>query len=233
MINPFWYSSTPAPPPGGDPYFDDVVLLLHCDGSDGSTTFTDSSSYARTMTANGNAQVGTTVKKFGTGALLLDGNDYLSTPDAAELEFGSGDFTIELFVYVTNTAARTIVSKWTAGNQSWYFGAGAAGYGFYFSTNGSNATLALPLTSWPSTDTWIYLAVVRSGADLKLFVNGVQQGSTYNIGATALYNGTSLVTIGDDNNTNPGFRGSQDEIRITKGVARDVSVIPTAAFPDS
>lgn len=220
---------------GGDPYFANVVLLLHCDGTNGSTTFIDSSSYARTMTVVGNAQVGTSVVKFGTGALLLDGNDYISTPDGSELELGSGDFTIEAWCYVTDTTARTITSRWQAGNLSWYLSAGASGHGFYFSPNGSTPTLAIALTSWPSTNTWFHIAVTRSGANLRMFVNGTQHGSTYNISTTAIHNGTSLLTVGDDDNTNAGFIGSIDDVRITVGVARYTANFtpPTAAFPDS
>jgi hypothetical protein len=234
ILNPYAFSgAAPPPPPPGDPYFANVVLLLHFDGSDGSTTFTDSSSTARTITPVGNAQIDTDVFKFGTSSGLFDGNDYVYAADDTDFDFGSDDFTIEAWCYVTNATSRTIVAKWTLGQQSWYLGAGGAGYGFYISTTGSNAILALPLTSWPSTSTWFYIAVVRDGADLKLYVDGVQQGSTYNISTTALYNGSGPVTVGDDAATNVGFTGNLAEVRITTGVARDVTTVPTAAFPDS
>ena len=44
-------------------------LLLHCDGTNGSTSFPDSATPANTLTANGSAQVTTTGPKFGTGSL--------------------------------------------------------------------------------------------------------------------------------------------------------------------
>ena len=50
---------------GGDPYFANVSLLLHCDGSDASTTFTDSSSNGHTVTASNDAQIDTAQSKFG------------------------------------------------------------------------------------------------------------------------------------------------------------------------
>jgi len=190
---------------------------------------------AHTVTANGNAQIDTADKKFGTGSGLFDGNDYLSIPDDADFDFGSGDFTIECWCYVTNTASRTIISKWTSGQLSWFLGAGAAGYGFYISSTGANSVLACPLTSWPSTNTWFHIAVCRDGADLRLFVDGTQSGSTYNISTTTLFNGSGIVTIGDDANSNPGFYGQIDDVRITKAVARYTANFtpPTAAFPDS
>ena len=57
----------------GDVNFADVSLLLHGDGTSGSTTITDSSSNAVVVTANGNAQIDTAVKKFGTGSIEFDG----------------------------------------------------------------------------------------------------------------------------------------------------------------
>ena len=56
----------------------DAKLLIHCDGTDGSQSFYDSSPSGHTITAYGQAQVDTGVVKFGSGSLLLDGNgDYL------------------------------------------------------------------------------------------------------------------------------------------------------------
>ena len=55
LINPYRFAA------GGDPYFANVSLLLHCDGSSGSTTFTDHSSAARTVSPQGNANINTTI----------------------------------------------------------------------------------------------------------------------------------------------------------------------------
>ena len=71
-----------------DPDFASVVLLLHCNGADESTAFIDTSNSAHTITANGNAQVDTSEKKFGSGSLLLDGsNDSLSALDNIDWSF--------------------------------------------------------------------------------------------------------------------------------------------------
>ena len=76
-----------------------TVLLLHCDGTDASTTFTDSSSPAKTVTAVGDAQLDTAQFKFGTASGLFDGTgDELTVTDHADFDFGTGDFTIEFFV---------------------------------------------------------------------------------------------------------------------------------------
>ena len=81
-----------------------TVLLLHCNGVDESTTFTDSSGGGvgspHTVTAVGNAQIDTAQKKFDTGSALFDGTgDYLSLEDSDDWDFGTGDFTVDCWIY--------------------------------------------------------------------------------------------------------------------------------------
>ena len=54
-----------------DSDFDNVALLLSGDGSNGSTTFTDLSGNNNSVTANGDTQVSTSVKQFGTMIILM------------------------------------------------------------------------------------------------------------------------------------------------------------------
>lgn len=74
-------------------------LLLHCDGTDGSTTFSDNGVTGHTVTANGNAQIDTAQSKFGNASGLFDGTgDYLTIPDHADWNFGTGNFTIDAWI---------------------------------------------------------------------------------------------------------------------------------------
>jgi len=96
LVNPYRFA--PAGPT--DPDFASVVLLLHCNGSNGGTTFTDNSSYGRAMTANGNAQTSTAQSKFNGSSGLFDGaGDYLTASASSDFTFGTGDYTIESWVY--------------------------------------------------------------------------------------------------------------------------------------
>ena len=67
IMNPFRFGGAPAPT---DPDYANVSLLLHMDGTDGSTTFTDNSPIGHTVTAVSNAQINTARDKFG-GARMI------------------------------------------------------------------------------------------------------------------------------------------------------------------
>src|SRR5690606_15226185 len=106
------------------------------------------------------------------------------------------------------------------------------------STDGTSATVAIKL-SWPwQPDTGVYyaLALCRSGGDLLLFINGVQQGlpiadaDTYFAGSARTVTGGEQTGVGAVQNT---FDGWMDEVRLTVGLSRytgDYSP-PTAEFP--
>lgn len=101
-------------------FYGSVVALLHMNGSDASTTFTDQRGH--TFTAAGNAQIDTAQSKFGGASGLFDASgDYISTPDSDEWSFGSGDFTIECWYRPTRTNSFFLVMmQWNAGSQrSW------------------------------------------------------------------------------------------------------------------
>ena len=85
-------------------------LLLHCNGSDESTTFTDSSDSGHTVTAGGDAQVDTAQKKFGTGSVLFDGtSDYLSVANSSEFDLDDTEsWTIDYWVRLNASP-----SSWT------------------------------------------------------------------------------------------------------------------------
>jgi hypothetical protein len=180
-----------------DPYADNVSLLLNGNGTNGSTTFTDSSSYGHTVTANGNAQISTTQSKFGGASMYFDGSgDYLEVPPSAGFDFDYGPFTVEAWIYLTangTTAAGEtywpIVNKHsiyntttsTGNNTAWDFRYGPqVGNKLVFVNRiqASNFTQGVNVFTKYSTavnlslNTWYHVAAVRDGTTLKLFLNG-------------------------------------------------------------
>ena len=90
--------------PGADPYDVDsyTKFLLHSNTSDGSTTFTDSSSVPHSISISGNTNHDTAQYKFGTTSIFFDGDDFLSWPDTDRLSFGREAFTIDFWMKDTS-----------------------------------------------------------------------------------------------------------------------------------
>ena len=223
----------------GDPYFSNVSLLLHGDGTNGSTTFTDNSPSPKTLTVLGNAQISTTQKKYGTGSMKFDGSgDYARTPSSTALQFGTGDLTAECWVYRTavgNLPGFFQISTNTNGLQSSATNTIAAG----ITTGGTevvmyakNAFNVSASAAGTALNTWIHFAVVRSSGTTKLYVNGTAVITVAS--DTTNYTGTYLA-VGGLYSTNNLLTGYIDDLRITKGVARYTADFtpPTQAFPDA
>ena len=216
----------------GDPSFADVSLLLHGDGTSGSTTITDSSSNAVAVTANGNAQIDTAVKKFGTGSIEFDGdNDYLSAGTSLG-NFGTGDFTVEMWLYPISYN-RGLFSKTTStsGSSPPSISAYMTSTALLVGVNSGSATGSWNTCSaLPALNQWSHLAICRSGTDLRCFLNGT---SILNVTNSADVDNSDTLRIGYWRLTNQ-FEGYMDDIRFS-GVARYTSnfTAPTAAFSNN
>jgi hypothetical protein len=203
------------------------------DGVDTSTTFTDNS-YAganspHTVTAYGNAQIDTAQSKFGGASGLFDGTgDYLSTPDSADWNFGSGNFTIDFHIRRNGVQANNngIIGATSTPSQ--------AGWTIYWPSN-TNKVSGFSLTSTGTIAglTWTHVAFVRSGNILTVYLNGTASGTldvtsqTFNSGGSGLAVGRYYANYEDYY-----FKGWSDECRISKGVARWTSNFtpPTRAY---
>lgn len=222
-----------------DPNFANVVALLHFDGADASTTFTDVT--GRSWSAVGNAQLDTAQSKWGTASLLCDGNgDAASTADAAALEPGAGAFTLECWVRFNalpaSGAYMVFFAKWGGSGTCFDFyllnSAGTLRLEFAGSTNGSTAGIVVNRNWTPSLNTWYFVQFIRDGAASKFAVDGVQVGADVNTTGT-LANVGAALRIGSDAAASANcMNGWIDDARYTVGVARSIA-LPTAAFPDS
>jgi len=180
----------------------------------------------------GNAQISTSVVKYGTGSLAFDGTgDNLIAPSSPNLSFGTGDFTIEGWVYLNSVSGfQTLVSirisgsDATTGHYSLAFR--NAALEFYASggvvTSGGTASIS----------TWTHFACTRSSGSVRLFLNGTQVGSTASF-TTSIPE--KIVAIASNNGGSEYLNGYIDDLRITKGYARYTANFtpPTAAFSNT
>ena len=174
----------------------------------------------------GNAQISTAQSKFGGSSIAFDGSgDYLLTkaPSTTLCAFGTGDFTIEFWVYFNTVASQVVYDGRPSGTQTTQPTIYMSGSGvlFYY-VNGANVITGATLTSGQ----WYHIAVCRSSSQTKMFLNGVQTGSTY--ADTVNYTNTvDRPMIGNDGfNLTNALNGYIDDLRVTKGYA-----VYTTNFP--
>jgi hypothetical protein len=170
------------------------------------------------------AKLSTSVKKYGTASISFNGtSDYLQITNSLTAKFGTGDFTIEAWIYKTASQNGAIIdARPSPTAQPWAFSCDASNYPYFYDGGVYTSSIAVSL------NTWTHVAVVRSSNVLKIYVNGVQGYST---AYTLTVDGGPSIQIGGPAAFFPGY---MDDIRITKGYARYTSSFtpPTAALPN-
>ncbi|WP_440105437.1 LamG domain-containing protein [Acidovorax sp. BL-A-41-H1] len=228
----------------GDPYYSNVSLLLHGDGANGSTTIIDSSPTPKTATVFGSAQISTAQSKWGGSSLYFDGSgSYLRYPSHSGFEFGSGDFTVERFVRRGVVNSEQVLITYGPQDQSTAYAPlllirfnGNNSIQAYCNTSETASAVfgnCASSASFSSTSTWYHVAYVRSGSNFYLFVDGVLVASATSSNTQGSGAGSYLFLGRDCRSVPYYYTGYQEEVRITKGVARYTAAFtpPTAPFP--
>lgn len=213
-----------------------VVLLVHCDGTNGSTTFTDVSPSAHSLVAAGSCAVDTASPKFGTGSAIFTGagaSGILVQNTLTDFNFGAGQFTVEAWAYFTVAPSGTqaVVTQWNVStNLGWFLGLNAGSLTFFYSTTGTD-TPAVSGAFAPTLNTWIHLAADRDASNvLRVYADGVVKASA-TVSAT-FFASTSTPNIGNDPVATRKFPGKLDEVRVVKGQAMYAGAFtpPTGPF---
>ena len=215
-------------------------LLLHADGTNGSTTFIDSENAPKTVTANNGARISTNSPKFGSGSANFDGvDDYLSLADSDDWSFGTGDFTVDFWEKSSDSSRQHAFSfgGTSATNLDFDFndpascGGSAAGLWVYWNSSGSTKICSSGGANAYTDGGWHHIALVRQSNTITLYVDGSSVGNaTYNSAINVTGSNTNI--IGAWNGGGYYWNGNLDEIRISKGIARWTSNFtpPTGAY---
>ena len=223
MANVLFYVPTPPPIGGIDSY---TKLMLHMDD----TGLTDSSFSDHTPTLNGDVVRSASQSKFEGYSGYFDGDtDYISFANHSDFDFGSGDFTIDTWIYPLSIAAGGNILLTKNNVVGWrpfelMIEVQGAGIKFKaFASDGSDWDINLS-SSELTLNQWYHVAFVRSGSDFYLFINGTQED-------TGSWAGSLMVTsvpiyVGGHLYYSTGvfnidwFDGYIDELRVSKGIAR-------------
>lgn len=240
LLNPHRFGSGGAT----DPLFSQVALLLHMDGSNGGTTFTDNSPTPKTVTPTA-VTTSTAQAKFGISSALFpsaSSTQKLTIPHSSDLA-PTGDFCVEMWVRLgaaasqraliwksVSTGHTTYAMRLTTTNTVQCFASNAAGSAFQINMTGTIAV--------NTSGTWQHIAFDRNGSNYRLFIHGALDTSASSAGA-GYVNAAHSVTIGNvtDNTLPIGTGGNDsyiDDVRITTASRYTSSFTPPSSpFPNS
>jgi len=216
-----------------DDEFNRVSFLSHFDGANNgvNNAFIDGhdTSSPHTITANGNVTQGSFgpfARPDGEWSVEFDGTgDYLDANDG--VTFGTGAFTIELFVYIKSNA------------QAFFFDARPTGVNttypviymqsnrtlVYYANSGTKITSST--SEKLSEYTWHHVAVCRSGTSTKMFLNGTQVGSTYSDSTN--YSDSGRMRIGANKNAGNDVEGYMSNVRVVNSALYTSNFTPPTA----
>lgn len=223
--------------PPSDPLFSSVSLLLPMNAA---SAFTDRSANSMAVSVVGNTVISNTQTLFGESMGYFDGSgDYLDVSSSANFNLGTGDFTDELFIYPTSVGGGSY--RMLLNRQP--FGASVAAYQLritdsgklevLFRPNGGSAASINSAANIP-VNTLTHVAVSRASGTVRLFINGVLDGSgSYGVSFDQPSPQRLLISALDSGTPSTYFVGYMGQLRRTKGVARYTANFtpPAAPFP--
>jgi len=225
-----------APPAGVGGNDANTMLLIHSDTTDTSTTFTDSAvggGAPHALTSNLGAAHSTDRQKFGATSMKFiraAGPDYVSAEDSNDWNVAAGDFAVDFWVNFTSIDAgvgNIMASQFAGGSdiqETWFLSHLDGNLIFNYSLDGQTNTEMS--RAWaPSVNTWYHVALARDGANLRMFIDGTQIGTTFDISTSSLWNSTDKFRLGaiwinGSIWTTDALNGYLDEFRFSKGVPR-------------
>lgn len=221
-----------------DVWANNVACLLHMDGVNGGTTFTEER--GKTVTVAGAVTTTTASSKFGTASGDFPGadGDRLSLASHDDFNFGSGNLTLECWFRESNVSRlnMNLLEKDSGG-----FPLGA--WSLQINTSAANGKLSFSLRDFSGSlyfleqtsitdygdNLWHHVAVTRNGNWWYLWVDGLLEVA--NLYAGTVTDLATPVYIGNSVNVSRGWTGQLDEVRLTKGIARYTTAfaVPTVA----
>ncbi len=160
---------------------------------------------------------GATAAYFIGNATRVGSNSYLTIPNAAGFQFGTGDFTVEFWMRKDTTyQSGTIMGLNTASIGNW--GVIMSGGFFYWQNGFTVSTLGpnLSINTYFPIDTWVHVAIVKISGTINIYIGGTSVASYAD---TTNYNGTGILNIGSTSTQPYGpLEGYLSNLRIVKGV---------------
>lgn len=223
----------------------DTKLMLHCDGNDGSTNYTDDSPSEHTIVAKGNVQIDTAQKKWGTASSLHQANhDWLEIADSSDwdlLASNADDWTIDFWIKLSDTSSMQYFIQQYGGapGDIWRIThTDGSGLQFY-SLNGGAGLIITDFGGEINDNDWHHVALCKVADKYGIYLDGIQVCWKQ---SSAIKNYTGTLQIGNNNGAGAQLKGWIDEIHIQhsnffnanpNSGKTDTIDIPTGAYSET
>ena len=175
-------------------------------------TFTESGDTGYTVTNVSSNAVG--CEFWWDHAMDFDGStDYLIIPVSEDFAFGTGNFTLDVWVYPKQTGKHQRLFSLHNASTGWLLNINNTNTITY-----TNGAIAIASTSTIQIGVWMHVAVVRHGNDWDLYINGVSEDSTTSA-ASSIDNAINLQFGRVATQTGYDLNAYAAAPRITKGEA--------------
>jgi len=228
IINgPAFYNGNFEPPAAPLTPVASTALLLN-----GTSAGVYDSSMMNNSETTGNVKISTAISKFGGSSMNFDGTgDWIQVSGTnPSLAFGTGAFTVEFWFYsLAASGTQQLFDTRPAGTVST---AGYMALTYTGNLNYSTADITAISGGAVSANAWHHVALTRSSTSTRLFVDGVQVGSTYTDSQNYLIGLNRPIMGADGNSPSASLNGYMQDIRITSGIARYTAnfTAPTTPF---
>ena len=162
-----------------------------------------------------------TASTSGSGSISFNGtSQYISTPASTNYVFGTGDFTVECWMYMTSTTGSPVLIDQFNSPSGWQLYTNSSQNVIFYTPNTNQTTTTFSL------NTWNHIAISRNSNTLKIYINGVQGYSgTDSTNLTA----NNALFVGAQHVPNSYFAGYISNVRIVKGTG----LYPSAFTPST
>ena len=203
-----------------DDEFNRVSFLSHFDGANNgvNNVFDDGSASNHTITVDGSVTQGSFgpfARPDGEWAVAFDGTgDYLQAASSSDFGLGTGNFTVEAFVFANSLGATgsdyifDFRDASNANNPTIYIDSGTGKMDYYYGGTSITASIVFPIGEW------VHVAVVKISNTVKLYQNGIQVASA---SASTNLGSSGTFSLGARYNGNEGWNGSISNARFVKG----------------
>jgi len=160
------------------------------------------------------------------GSISFNGSSqYLSAPSNAAFTLGTGDFTIECWVYPTTLSSYNVIIDMRNGTTLAVAPQIYLSPILYYNVANVNQITGPSIT----VNTWYHIAVSRSSGVTKMFVNGSQVGSSYTDTNSYILNSPKIgITSGLSSGYYAGYISN---LRVVKGTALYTSAFTPSNLP--